>query len=612
VDDRTNETDAAEIRVVADKMRSPIAALRVLSGQFRSRVAQSLGAAALLHDDRRATEKDRDAIQAELRQYREKLAATADDVHRLGVSISAAMQRVNATEAEVLEVQRRALAQEKKEKELGDEDRRLTALGEDVGRRHHELTRLFERAAQDSASNGQLLNETREIEEAIRAQLAALDGRVVKMGADEQAFAERRRALSAGEGTLEAGREALRESEARAAEGRARAAEKDAQLVDLSSRLERDQSAVNEMHAKLVGLVQRAHEHEQAMDKHYKELARRLAEQDARAAANEVRAAELDARKLAYDRERVELDGRISQLSDLDQRNEQLLRFKAYLDEDEKRLNAELSGVRENQRLTTETWEELKKTLARIEELERHVEDTNDAIGRLREETERRDRESTEAARRRSLALDAREREILNWRMQSELRERKVQERYNELDVLEQRKTSVRGDIERLEREHASRASEWEREQQRARQAWAERRAEAEKARELYERNAALLDRRLAEVMQREKEHQTRAETLEERNAQLTERERRLRAAEERIRLLEEQRDSLNAVIASLTTQVGRDWPAPESRLESGLTPPPLDAPIDASGATPPPVRRSESSAAAVGSSKPSSAGGGA
>jgi chromosome segregation ATPase len=610
VSERTNDADAAEIRVVADKMRSPIAAFRVLSGRFRSRVAQTLGAAAVLHDDRRATEADRDAIQAELRQYRERLAATADDVHRLSASIAAAIQRVTTTESEVLEVQRRALSQEKKEKELADEDKRLTGLVDDVGRRHHELTRLFERAAQDSASNGQLLNEAKEIEEAIRAQLAALDSRGMKLALDEQNFAERRRALSSGEGTLEAGREALRESEARAASDRARTSEKDAQLADLQGRLERDQNAVNEMHGKLVGLVQRAHDHEKAMDAHYKELERRLAEQDARAKAAEVRAAELDARKLAYDRERVELDGKISQLSDLEQRNEQLLRFKAYLDEDQKRLNSELAGVRENQRLTTETWEELKKTLAQIEELERRVEDTNDAIGRLREETERRDRESTEAARRRSLALDAREREILNWRMQSELRERKVQERYNELDVLEQRKTSVRGDIERLEREHAGRASEWEREQQRARQAWAERRAEAEKARELYERNAALLDRRLAEVMQREKEHQARAETLEERTAQLSERERRLHAAEARIRLLEEQRDSLNAVIASLTTQVGRDWPAPESRLESGLTPPPIDAPIEAPGATPPPVRRPESSAAAVGISKPASSGG--
>ena len=595
-----SDRTVAEMKQMADRIRSPFSAFKMLSGGFRTKLTEAFGAAAVLHAQRVATEADRDAIQEELRQYRTTLAKAASDMDRLGSSLTSTMQRAAATEAEVLDVQRRALSQEKKERELSDQDRRLLALSEDLGKRHHEIEKLSARLSDAESSNALLLSQTREIEDTIRAQLATIDGRGAKVASDEVAFADRRRTLVTGEGTLDAGRAALAAAEAACAKRRTELSERDTKLTELQSRLERDQAAANEMHAQLVALVATAHEHERVMDAHQKEWAKRLAEQNARTT-------ELDARKLAYDRERVELDGKISNLQGLDERNEQLLRFKAYLDEDQKRLNAEMAGVRENQKRTVDTWEELKITLARIEELEKRVQDTNDSIERLRDETERRAQEATEAARRRSLLLDTREREILNWRMQSELRERKVQERYNELDTVEARKNAVRVEIAELEREHAARSAEWEREQHRARQLWTERRAEAEKARELYERNTTLVEKRLAEIASREQQHVARARELEQSAAELTERERRLRAAEERIRLLEEQRDSLNSVISSLTTQVGRDWPSPESRLESTMSPPTLEAPLDMPAITPPPGRRPESS----GSAKPAGRNGG-
>jgi chromosome segregation ATPase len=165
-----------------------------------------------------------------------------------------------------------------------------------------------------------------------------------------------------------------------------------------------------------------------------------------------------------------------------------------------------------------------------------------------------------------------------------------VQERYNELDKLEADKNEVRRQIEALEREHAERVAAFEKEQQRARQLWAERRAEAEKARELYERNTSLVEKRLEEVVRREQEHARRAEELAEKTSQVAERERRLRTLEERVRLLEEQRDSLNQVITNLTTRVGKDWSSPEATLESGSQPPGFDVDLGSAPGTPVPA----------------------
>lgn len=592
-----SDTMTAEIREAARKIRSPLAALRAVSGGFRARIAEALGRAEVLSEQRIATEADREAIGAELRSYRAVLEKSAEEMSRLGASISSTMHRAAETEAHVLEVQKRALSLEKKERELAEQDRRLLALSEGLGRSQHDLVELGTRLRDAESANALLLSQTREVEEAVRGQLEALDGRGARLASDESAHAERTRTLASGEGALEAARAAHAAALADFERRRASLEERERVLQDLQQRLERDQAAVNEMHAKLVVLVERAGEHERVMDAHQKEWKERLA-------ALDVRSQELDERKHAYDRERVDLDAKIAHLADLDERNENLLRFKAYLDDDQKRLNAELAGVRESQKGTLDTWEDLKATLARVLEVERRVQDTNDAIERLREDTQRREREASEAAKRRSLQLDTREREILNWRMQSEIRERKVQERYNELDTVEARKQAVRAEIAKLESEHAARIAEWEREQQRSRQLWAERRAEAEKARELYERNVALVEARLAEVAAREKEHQHRAEELEERTAKLAERELRLKAAEERVRLLEEQRDSLNAVIASLSTQIGADWRSPEARLESPLPRPPLDAPLDLPGSTPPPVQRPSSAVVAKPSSR--------
>jgi hypothetical protein len=135
-----------------------------------------------------------------------------------------------------------------------------------------------------------------------------------------------------------------------------------------------------------------------------------------------------------------------------------------------------------------------------------------------------------------------------------------VQERYNELDVLEQRKSSVREQIEALERAHAERIAADERELQHQRRVWAERRAEAEKARELYERNNQLLEQRMADVIAREEEHTQRSATLAAREKELEKRGREVESLRIRAEALEEQRQSLNATIASLTAKAGAEW----------------------------------------------------
>ena len=113
---------------------------------------------------------------------------------------------------------------------------------------------------------------------------------------------------------------------------------------------------------------------------------------------------------------------------------------------------------------------------------------------------------------------------------------------------------------QRLEREHAERIASWDREQQRQRTLWAERRAEAEKARELYESNNDLLRVRLDDVVGREKEYVARADDLDERDKQLARRALELEAMEAQVHELREQRQSLNSTIASLTARAGQGF----------------------------------------------------
>ena len=93
-----------------------------------------------------------------------------------------------------------------------------------------------------------------------------------------------------------------------------------------------------------------------------------------------------------------------------------------------------------------------------------------------------------------------------------------------------------------------------------------------------WDRIVEVVEKRLDAILKREDEHLQREGLLVRQEAQLRDRERLLAAREEQIGQLMRQRESLNAVIASLSAQIGRDFTAPESMHESNLEPREIDA----------------------------------
>jgi chromosome segregation ATPase len=551
-----------------------------MSSSFRQRISAALGAAAELEEERATVERQRAEISGHLASYGAQLDETTAALAKLLAEMRDSVRRTNDTQRATLDVQDRTLRNESRARDLAALENRVVQLAEDASKKQDEGRRLLDRLEEEQRMSHQLQEEVRSAQDAVARLQEDLARRAADADRDAGLLAEREKGVARGEGVLAAGETDLR----RRAEAQAKAAEdaraRDARLDALQDRLEKDQAAVNEAQKHVALLVEKAQQHERTMDGHYKSLEDRIRTQDGREDLHRKVEEALRHRTLDQDRERVALDGRIERLADLDARHELLMKIQGAQEEEKRRLHDELAEVRKSQRMTVETWGELKATLVRLEQLETRIQGTNDEIKALRAETEKKDRESADAARKRALGLDRREREILTWRMNAEIRERRVQERFNDLERVETDKLRVRREIAELESQQASRVAEFEKEQQRQRTLWAERRAEAEKARELYERNVEVVEKRLQAVLEREGVHERRAAELTRAQTDLAERERLLAAREEALAQLRAQRDSLNAVIASLATQVGREWASPETSFASGLEPPPLDAPL--------------------------------
>lgn len=564
-----------ELRTVADKARGAFAFFRMFSGGFRSRIVSGLENAARMEDERRAFERDRAALQEALDQYRQTLKKARDQMLNAADETAATLSRAADTEERVREVQERALSLEDKARSLAEEDRRLLALSEELARGHAESESLLGRLEDGSRTQSSLLQEIHDSQARVRDTLQTADQRIDDLKRREEDVAARVREVSEREG-------AATSTEALQAAERERQAARDAQLTvrrefldNLVERVEQNQAHVSDVETGVLERMVSVESLQREVEGRFAALDERHARQDSRDEELRARGTAQDERKLALDRERVDIDGRIERLKGLEKREQQLLAVKEHLDQEQKDLKVAFGEVRENQRRTLDTWEELKKTLQRLESLETRVQQSNETAEGVRAETDRRAQEFDVHSAQRTRELDERANELEMWRMEAQLRERKIQERFNELDVLEQRKSDVREQIGKLERDQARRIAGWEREQQRQRTLWAERRAEAEKARELYERNMQLLEKRLLDVSVREKEHKARIEELAEREGELDRRERELKALEIRVHELEEQRQSLNVTIAGLTARAGTGWSGAASRLGAAMESPP-------------------------------------
>jgi len=92
----TQRGSADDLRQVASKIRGFGSAFRMMSGAFRAQIAEALGAAAKLEEERVALEADRQTIQRELDNYRTELASTGnalDEVSSLA-PLSTGLRRV--------------------------------------------------------------------------------------------------------------------------------------------------------------------------------------------------------------------------------------------------------------------------------------------------------------------------------------------------------------------------------------------------------------------------------------------------------------------------------------------------------------------------------------
>ncbi len=549
-----------ELRDVARRTGSFASVFRMMSGSFRSRVTAALESAAVLDDDRQAILAQRASLQESLDRYREALKATGAKMEQSAASAADTLRGAEATQAEVLTVQKRALAQEQRDQQLAAESGRLQDLSEDLARTQHEARELLDRVRSDASQSSALLEQTREEQTASRthaetvdSRAAAVDAQAAALTAQERDVADREARVAATEGVQAAEGERL---------GRMRqdVDQRGARLDELLGQVKLSEETVATMEASALERIEESQRLQSDVAARFTDLERRSNESSARDAALAEGTTALDERKLALDRERVELDGRIAELSGLERRDEQLLQIKSHLDAEKKRLDEASDDLRAKLQHTLNTWEQLKDTLARLEQLEARVQTTYEEIRAHREETEARAESTRIALDEREGGLDERSQQLEMWRMEAQLRERRIQERFNELDELAKQKNEIRDQILTLEREHAERIASWDREQQRQRTLWAERRAEAEKARELYESNNDLLRVRLDDVVGREKEHVARAGDLDERDKQLARRALELEAMEAQVHELREQRQSLNSTIASLTARAGQGF----------------------------------------------------
>lgn len=517
-----------------------------MSGERRRRVAAALGEAAALERERTAIRRDRELLGNALANYQDSLGAAHEEMKRF------------------------AGALEKTLDETYGVNRSTLASNEAAAQRQIEARDLLERLAADERRLLEGHAEVKRLQEQTLGHHALLAERSDRLDQERHDIAAREQAVAKDEGAAAAERDVLARRRDEANALAASQQQEKQRLDDLHDRLERDQAAVHAMQERLEKLIADAHEHERKMDGHQTRLEERLVAQDGRQSKQDERESALVAKQL-------DVETRIHHLRDLEERNERLLQVQAHQEEEKIHLNTELSKVRRNQEITNDTWEELKQTLRRLEQLETRIQSTNEVVEDLRRRTEAREREIDETLKRERLSLARRAREIDAWRVGAEARERKVQERYNEMEDLERRKLDVRRQIEKLEADQTQRVAEWERERQRQASLWAERRAEAEKARELYERNVEMVDRRIDAVARREEEHEKRAAELAKRETQLADRERIIAARDEQIAHLSRQRDTLNSIIASLTTQLGRDWTSPEAIAGGGLGAPSFD-----------------------------------
>ena len=542
----TGRSQGDELRETARRSSSMMAAFRMLSGRFRARVASALDLAARQEDERALFDADRAALDETLSRYHGMLESSRARLEELATNATTTLHTTSDTQRRVLDVQERALQLEGRTRELADEDQRLIAIAEGLARTQQEARDLLGRVESDLVVSSAEVVEAREAHTAAARRAAEIQVLLGELEEKQRELAQREGAIAARE--QDQSRHGVELSE------------RDTALVVRTEHLTAVLDALREEGSRLSGVSEIVAARSVQAERLQGDLSLTLAGTqererllDQRAAALEMHAKELDELRLAQDRERVELDSRIQRLSDLEERDEQLLQVKSHLDDEKRRLDAAFQEIRGQQNQTIETWDQLKETLQRLETLEGRVQVTHEDARKVRDETaaQARQREASLADLQRR--LDERAKQLEVWRMEAQLRERRIQQRFNELDELETKKERVRDEIADLEREQAQRFTAFETSREAQQRVWGERRAEAEKARELYERNCRLLERRIAEVDEREGEHEKRARELQGKTLEIERRERRLRAAEARVRELEEQRQSLNATIASLT-----------------------------------------------------------